>query len=275
MNSKLQNLNEKILLVSKLAEQNKNNISKIILEEEKTYKSDLNKNNYSFQTSINLDKNLILKGKIDSMEDNCNLKVSKLQSKFDELTKDINKINDYLNIEYESDNSYTSNLLNELNNIKNNLDNIYNEENAKLEQEINYYVQNLSNKIQEIENLTINESLNNKQYIFEIEKFSQEIISEILGKIKQYNLDSDNDKNQKTQEICNALITEDEGLNKEKNNNDLFYEEIKDKFIKSINEILNNFINIEQNKKETFKKNILNILEETLNNILINKEKIK
>ena len=272
MNSKFQNLNEKILLVSKLFEQNKSNIK---LEEEKSFKSDFNKNNFSFQTTINLDKNNLLKGKIESMEDNYNLKISKLKSKFDQLTKDINKINDYLNLDYESENTYNLNLLNEINNIKNNLDNFYNDENAKLEQEINYYIHNLNNRIQEIDNNNINESLKNKQFIFEIEKFSQEIINEIIEKIKIYNMESDNDKKEKSQEICKGLIDEDEGLDKEKNNNDLFCAEIKDKFINSINEILNNFINVEKNKRDTFKKNIIIILEETLNNILVNKEKIK
>ena len=279
MNSKLQKLNEKILFVSKFLEQNKNDITNnTSLEEEKNeiniHNSKLNipKNN-CFKTTVNIDKNILLKGRIDSLEDDYNLKISKLNSKYDELTNELNKISDYLNTAYESENSYNLNFINELNNIKNNLDYIYDEQNKKIEQEINYYTKNIINNIQSIENYNINESLQDKNNILGLEQFCNNLISEIYNKINIYNIYSDNDKNEKSQEICKGLINDDEELNNIKNNSDILLMELKDKFNNSINEMMNNFINIEQNKKETFRNNIMEILAETLNKILSNRQK--
>ena len=279
MNSKLQKLNEKILFVSKFLEQNKNDIANnTSLEEEKNeiniHNSNLNipKNN-CFKTTVNIDKNILLKGKIDSLEDDYNLKISKLNSKYDELTNELNKISDYLNTVYESENSYNLNFINELNNIKNNLDYIYDEQNKKIEQEINYYTKNIINNIQSIENYNINESLQDKNNILGLEQFCNNLISEIYNKMNSYNIYSDNDKKEKSQEICKGLVNEDEQINNIKINSDALLMELKDKFNNSINEMMNNFINIEETKRENFRNNIMEILSETLNNILSNRGK--
>ena len=279
MNSKLQKLNEKILFVSKFLEQNKNDIANnTSLEEEKNeiniHNSNLNipKNN-CFKTTVNIDKNILLKGKIDSLEDDYNLKISKLNSKYDELTNELNKISDYLNTAYESENSYNLNFINELNNIKNNLDYIYDEQNKKIEQEINYYTKNIINNIQSIENYNINESLQDKNNILGLEQFCNNLISEIYNKMNSYNIYSDNDKKEKSQEICKGLVNEDEQIHNIKINSDALLMELKDKFNNSINEMMNNFINIEETKRENFRNNIMEILSETLNNILSNRGK--
>ena len=262
MNSKYQKLNEKILQVSKIIERNK-------IEEEN------NEQNYKkFENnSISLDKNILLKGKIGSLEDDFNSKISKLKKKYDELSSDLTNISNYLNSSFESENSYTIDLFNDINNIKNNLYNIYDEENNKLEQEINYYSQNLSNHIQSLENYDINENLKNKEAISNLEKFSENIIKEIYDKIKMYNLNSDDEKKEKVQEICRGLISEEEIINDIKNNNEMLLLELKDKFNKSLNDMMNNFVNMEENKREKFKNNILNILAETLNKIIVNQTK--
>lgn len=268
MNSKLQKLNEKILSITKLAEQNKictiQNKSKE--EEEKNLKD-------NFYMKTNIDKNLILKGRINLLENDYNLKISKLNSKYDELTNELNKISDYLNLEYDSENSYNLNLIQAINNIKNDLENIYNQENIKLEQQINYYSQNLNNKILSIENYDINELLKEKKNILDLEKFSQEIISEIINKINLNNMSSDTDKKEKSQEICKGLAKDDEELINDLNDNEKLLNELKEKFNNSINDLINNFINIEESKRNNFKSNIFEILSETLNDILANQEK--
>jgi hypothetical protein len=289
MNSKLQKINEKILLVNKIIEQNNNNkLKNIIDEEDKDKDKNINLNNIninfynthkvndndnSFKSKVNIDKNLLLKGKIDMLEDDYNLRILKLESKYNELTSDLNKINEYMNNEYELDNDNYLNLLNDINNIKNNINIEYNESNNQLEQEINYYIYNLNNKIQTIENFYTNEISKDKKNIDELEKFTEEIITEIFNKIKEYNLISDENKKEKSQDICKGLINEEKILENERNNSDIFYVDIKKKVNKKINEMLSNFINIEENKKEMFKNNILEVLAETLNNILVNEQK--
>ena len=279
MNSKFQKLNEKILFVSKFIEQNKNDIANNTSLEEEKNEININNSNLSipknncFKTTVNIDKNILLKGKIDSLEDDYNLKISKLNSKYDELTNELNKISDYLNTVYESENSYNLNFINELNNIKNNLDYIYDEQNKKIEQEINYYTKNIINNIQSIENYNINESLQDKNNILGLEQFCNNLISEIYNKMNSYNIYSDNDKKEKSQEICKGLVNEDEQINNIKINSDALLMELKDKFNNSINEMMNNFINIEETKRENFRNNIMEILSETLNNILSNRGK--
>ena len=289
MISKLQKINEKILLVNKIIEQNNNNkLKNIIDEEDKDKDKNINLNNIninfynthtvndndnSFKSKVNIDKNILLKGKIDMLEDDYNLRILKLESKYNELTNDLNKINEYMNNEYELDNDNYLNLLNDINNIKNNINIEYNESNNQLEQEINYYIYNLNNKIQTIENFYTNEISKDKKNIDDLEKFTEEIITEIFNKIKEYNLISDENKKEKSQDICKGLINEEKILENERNNSDIFYVDIKKKVNKKINEMLSNFINIEENKKEMFKNNILEVLAETLNNILVNEQK--
>lgn len=272
MDSRLEKLNEKILLVTKLIEQNKDNIRNNSLdeEEEKSINDKTNKN--FFKTNINIDKNILLKGRIETIGDDYILKMSKLKSKYDDLSNDINKLSDYLNYENESENSYNLDLIQEINNIKNNLDNLYEEENNKLEQEINYYIQNLYDKIQYIENNNISESLNDKREIMILEKFTMEIISEIINKVKLYNINSDTDKKEKSQEICKGLINEDEELSNEKNKNDLFFNDLRNKINNIIDEKIKNFANTEENKREAFKNIILQVLNETLNKIIVKKD---
>ena len=130
----------------------------------------------------------------------------------------------------------------------------------------------MNSKILSIENFYINELLKDKKNILDLEKFSQEIISDILNKISLYNINSDNDKKEKSQEICKGLIDKDEELNNERKENEKFLLELKNKFNDSINKMINNFINIESNKREKFKNNIFQILLETLNNILANRK---
>jgi hypothetical protein len=289
MISKLQKINEKILLVNKIIEQNNNNKLKNIIDEEDKDKDKninlsnininfynthkVNDNDNSFKSKVNIDKNLLIKGKIDMLEDDYNLRILKLESKYNELTSDLNKINEYMNNEYELDNDNYLNLLNDINNIKNNINIEYNESNNQLEQEINYYIYNLNNKIQTIENFYTNEISKDKKNIDDLEKFTEEIITEIFNKIKEYNLISDENKKEKSQDICKGLINEEKILENERNNSDIFYMDIKKKVNKKINEMLSNFINIEENKKEMFKNNILEVLAETLNNILVNEQK--
>ena len=270
MNSKLQKLNEKILTVINLCEQNNNN-NNIIKNSSREKESNLN-DNFNINTNINIDKNIILKGKINSLENEYNLKISKLQSKYDNLNNEIEELNNILNFEYESDNTYNVNLIQEINNIKNNFENEFDHYSNTLEQEINYYSQNLNSKILSIENFYINELLKDKKNILDLEKFSQEIISDILNKISLYNINSDNDKKEKSQEICKGLIDKDEELNNERKENEKLLLELKNKFNDSINKMINNFINIESNKREKFKNNIFQILLETLNNILANRK---
>lgn len=272
MDSRLEKLNEKILLVTKLIEQNKDNIRNNSLdeEEEKSINDKSNKN--FFKTNINIDKNILLKGRIETIGDDYILKMSKLKSKYDDLSNDINKLSDYLNYENESENSYNLDLIQEINNIKNNLDNLYEDENNKLEQEINYYIQNLYDKIQYIENNNISESLNEKREIMILEKFTMEIISEIINKVKLYNINSDTDKKEKSQEICKGLINDDEELSNEKNRNDLFFNDLRNKINNIIDEKIKNFGNTEENKREAFKNIILQVLNETLNKIIVKKD---
>ncbi len=282
MNSKLQKINEKILLVNKILDQNNNNNKyKNIIDEEDKYLQYKNNNNFYshkvnndyLKSSINIDKNLLLKGKINTLDDDYNSRIIKLESKYNELTNDLNILSEYLNNDYEKENDNYLNLLNDLNNIKNNIDIEYNESNNQLEQNINYYIYNLNSKIHSMEIFYTNESLKVKKNIDELEKFIEEIITEIMDKIKTYNLNSDDDKREQSQDICRGLIDGEKTLENERNNSDNFFMDIKKKVNKRINEMLSNFINIEENKKEIFKNNILEVLAETLNNILVNEKK--
>jgi hypothetical protein len=276
MNSKLENLNEKIIMVKKLLEQNKDSIklrqTYIPIEKEEE-KQIIENYNIPFKTKINIDKSYLLKGKINELEDQCNTKLSKLKSKYDALSEDINKLSDYLNSEYENENSYNINLIGKLNNIKNDLCNNYEQENNNLEQEINYYNQNLNNKIQLIDNYNTSETLKDKRNILNLEKFSEEIINEIINKIKINNENSDTDKKERAQDICNGLMNRDNELTNEINCNDVFFEDLRNQMLNIIEENMKNFISKEETKREAFKNNILEVLNETLNNIIINKKK--
>ena len=276
MNSKLENLNEKILMVKKLLEQNKDNINlreTYIPIEKEEEKQIIENYNIPFKTKINIDKSYLLKAKIDELEDQCYNKLSKLKSKYDALSEDINKLSDYLNSEYENENSYNINLIGKLNNIKNDLCNTYEQENNNLEQEINYYNQKLNNKIQLIDNYNTSETLKDKRNILNLEKFSEEIINEIINKIKINNENSDNDKKERAQDICNGLMSRDNELTNEINCNDVFFEDLRNQMLNIIEENMKNFISKEETKREAFKNNILEVLNETLNNIIINKKK--
>lgn len=276
MNSKLENLNEKILMVKKLLEQNKDNINlreTYIPIEKEEEKQIIENYNIPFKTKINIDKSYLLKAKIDELEDQCYNKLSKLKSKYDALSEDINKLSDYLNSEYENENSYNINLIGKLNNIKNDLCNNYEQENNNLEQEINYYNQNLNNKIQLIDNYNTSETLKDKRNILNLEKFSEEIINEIINKIKINNENSDTDKKERAQDICNGLMNRDNELTNEINCNDVFFEDLRNQMLNIIEENMKNFISKEETKREAFKNNILEVLNETLNNIIINKKK--
>jgi hypothetical protein len=276
MNSKLENLNEKILMVKKLLEQNKDNIylreTYIPIEKEEE-KQIIENYNIPFKTKINIDKSYLLKGKIDELEDQCNTKISKLKSKYDVLSEDINKLSNYLNSEYEIENSYNLSLMEQINNIKNDLCNYYEQENNNLEQEIYYNNQNLNNKIQLIENYNTSETLKDKRNILNLEKFSEEIINEIINKIKINNENSDTDKKERAQDICNGLMNRDNELTNEINCNDVFFEDLRNQMLNIIEENMKNFISKEETKREAFKNNILEVLNETLNNIIINKKK--
>jgi len=276
MNSKFENLNEKILMVKKLLNQNKDNINirqnHIPIEKEEE-KQIIENYNIPFKTKINIDKSYLLKGKIDELENQCNTKLSKLNSKYDVLSEDINKLSNYLNSEYEIENSYNINLIEQLNNIKNDLCNNYAQENNNLEQEIYYYNQNLNNKIQLIENYNTSETLKDKRNILNLEKFSEEIINEIINKIKINNENSDTDKKERVQDICNGLMNKDNELTNEINCNDAFFEDLRNQMHHIFEENLKNFISTEENKREAFKNSILKVLSETLNNIIINKKK--
>ena len=276
MNSKLENLNEKILMVKKLLEQNKDNISlrqtyKPIEKEEE--KQIIENYNIPFKTKINIDKSYLLKGKIDELEDQCYNKLSKLKSKYDVLSEDISKLNNYLNSEYEKENSNNISLMEQINNIKDYLCNNYEKENNNLEQEIYYFSQNLNNKIQLIENYNTSEALKDKRNILNLENFSEEIINEIINKIRINNENSDTDKKERTQDICNGLMSRDNELTNEINYNDAFFEDLKNQMHNLVEENIKNFISTEENKREAFKNSILKVLSETLNNIIINKKK--
>jgi len=276
MNSKLENLNEKILMVKKLLEQNKDNISlrqtyKPIEKEEE--KQIIENYNIPFKTKINIDKSYLLKGKIDELEDQCYNKLSKLKSKYDVLSEDISKLNNYLNSEYEKENSNNISLMEQINNIKDYLCNNYEKENNNLEQEIYYFSQNLNNKIQLIENYNTSEALKDKRNILNLENFSEEIINEIINKIRINNENSDTDKKERTQDICNGLMSRDNELTNEINYNDAFFEDLKNQMHNLVEENIKNFISTEENKREAFKNNIIKVLSETLNNIIINKKK--
>jgi hypothetical protein len=276
MNSKLENLNEKILMVKKLLEQNKDNINlreTYIPIEKEEEKQIIENYNIPFKTKINIDKSYLLKGKIDELEDQCNTKISKLKSKYDVLSEDINKLSNYLNSEYEIENSYNLSLMEQINNIKNDLCNYYEQENNNLEQEIYYNNQNLNNKIQLIENYNTSETLKDKRNILNLEKFSEEIINEIINKIKINNENSDTDKKERAQDICNGLMNRDNELTNEINCNDAFFEDLRNQLHNIVEENMKKFISTEENKREAFKNNILKVLSETLNNIIINKKK--
>ena len=252
MNSKLENLNEKILMVKKLLEQNKDNINlreTYIPIEKEEEKQIIENYNIPFKTKINIDKSYLLKAKIDELEDQCYNKLSKLKSKYDALSEDINKLSDYLNSEYENENSYNINLIGKLNNIKNDLCNNYEQENNNLEQEINYYNQNLNNKIQLIDNYNTSETLKDKRNILNLEKFSEEIINEIINKIKINNENSDTDKKERAQDICNGLMNRDNELTNEINCNDVFFEDLRNQMLNIIEENMKNFISKEETKE--------------------------
>ena len=276
MNSKLENLNEKILMVKKLLEQNKDNINlrKTYIPIEKEEEKQIIENyNIPFRTKINIDKSYLLKGKINELEDQCNTKLSKLKSKYDSLSEDINKLSNYLNSEYEIENSYNVSLMEKINNLKNDLCNYYEQENNNLEQEIYFYNQNLNNKIQLIENYNISETLKDKRNILNLEEFSEEIINEIINKIKINNENSDNDKKERAQDICNGLMSRDNELTNEINYNDVFFEDLRNQLHNIVEENMKKFISTEENKREAFKNNIIKVLSETLNNIIINKKR--
>lgn len=275
MNSKLENLNEKILMVKKLFEQNKDNINlnQTYIPIEKEEEKKINENyNIPFKTKINIDKSYLLKGKIYELEDQCNIKLSKLKSKYDSLSEDINQLSNYLNSEYEIENSYNLSLIDQINDIKDNLYNNYELENNNLEQDIYYHNQNLNNKIQLIENYNTSETLKDKRNILNLDKFSEEIINEIINKIRINNENSDTDKKERSQDICNGLMSRDNELANEINYNYAFFEDLRNQMHIIVEENMKNFISIEENKRELFKKNILKVLSETLNNILINKK---
>ena len=86
MNAKLQQLNEKILLLSKTVEQNRNNLKKYEKEreEEKNYETNpIHKS--KFKTKIPISQGSLMKSKLNILEDEYNTKKEDFNVKLDFL----------------------------------------------------------------------------------------------------------------------------------------------------------------------------------------------
>ena len=273
MNSKFEKLNEKISLLSKYKENNE-------IKKRQEFFDDIGKLNDEKQSkfyntckiSQNIDQNIILKGKIETLKEDYISKISKFQKKYDNLLDEFNKISSLMNNNFELEENYTKDLFEEINNIKNNLSNSYLQENNSIEELLEYFKQNLSNQINSIYNYNTSEILENKENIFDLDKFTEEIVNKVKDKINEINLVIDIDKHNISQNICTGLIKEDEYLKEEVNISNNFYNTLKYKLDKFTEEVMNIYVNREKSKINEFKYNIEQLLNETLKNIIIKNE---
>lgn len=288
MNTKFQELNSKILYLTKRLEQNKLSLLRETTSEyDKEYKEEEKRNLYKqpqkfysinplisssflsnnpnqYPLSLNIDKGIILKKKINSMEDEYDLKVSKLKTNFDKLTNDLNKLSEMMNDNFESNNNGQEEIIKDANYIKNNLEKFYEEENNKMEQEIFNVQQNLINSIKTVNNYNNGEDLKNQRDILDIEKYFEEVSSDIVNKMN-INLNScENERKEKAREICEKFSGEDQLLEEGEKRINNFFSEMKNKLEIIRDNIIPRFMAIEENKREDFKNNVVNILNETI-----------
>ena len=268
MNAKLQQLNEKILLLSKTVEQNRNNLKKYEKEreEEKNYETNpIHKS--KFETKIPISQGSLMKSKLNILEDEYNTKKEDFNVKLDFLIDLLENLRKKIDNIGEEENHDNKERLESINKIKENFLNDFKEHDNK----INTIISNANNlcltKLSEIKN---ENNLNNNDYLkymIQLSEESSKKLIEIDEKILNLNEIEKKESDDISSNICNKFSEFDDVIKKSSNENNQRIIELNKQLSSFSHNIIPTFMNQEREKREEFQNNIFSILNDTENKL--------
>ena len=269
MNAKLQQLNEKILLLSKTIEQNKNNIKSFenSKEEEKNYYDSKENFTSKFESKIPISLGSKIKTKIIILEDEYYKKKEDLNAKLEFLISQLDLLRKKIDEVGEKENNEFKEKLENIHQLNKNLLNDFNENDNKINDIILNSKNSVITKISEIKNENNFNYNNNIKDLINLNEIATKNLFEIDEKILNIK-DIEKKENENLESnICNKFSEFDEQVKKTTIENNQIIMELNKQISTFSYKIVPTFINKEREKREQFELNIFSILEDTVNKI--------
>ena len=269
MNAKFQQLNEKILLLSKTIEQNKNNIKQfeISKEEEKNYYDSKDNFKPTFETKIPISQGSKIKAKINILEDEYNTKKEDMNAKLEFLIDQLDVLRKKIDELGEEENNEFKEKLEIVNQLKKNILNDFNENDNKINEMIFNSKNTVSTHILEINNENNFTNNNNIKDMINLNEIATKNLFEIDEKILNMKDIEKKENEDLESNICNKFSEFDEQVKKSTIENNQIIMELNKQISSFSHNIVSTFINKEREKREQFELNIFSILEETANKL--------
>ena len=269
MNAKFQQLNEKIFLLTKTIEQNKNNIKKfeIAKEEEKNYYDTKENFKPKIENKIPISHGSKIKAKINILEDEYNTKKEDMNAKLEFLINQLDLLRKKIDEVGEDEDNEFKEKLEIVNQLKKNILNDFNENDNKINDMILNSKNSVSTKISEIKNENNFNYNNNIQDMINLNENATKNLFEIDEKILNIKDIEKKENEDLESNICNKFSEFDEQVKKSTIENNQIIMELNKQISSFSHNIVSTFINKEREKREQFELNIFSILEDTTNKL--------